>query len=431
MATVSQVTLNVAVTLTEFNKILMLVSDSLIPGSEYSSPMAHRRPLLAAVIGALALVGCSSGSTISSSGSRSTSSGLAPAPAPLYAPGDAFVFDDGGTVTREQVVSVSPDRVVWTNDSGLIWTKDTAVVTPPLMWSDDPELGRGRQTIIGSPNQLFPLQEGNVIAYSVRGSSENAPAGWQDEHRCVVAGQESVEVKAGKFDTFRIDCQRKDYRDTFFYAPTVQNYVLRLRQFANRQNRKELVSVSLANDRASTTPVGAPTAPVQTGPIGAPPAATPMPVPMVGDDGKMIGEPGMPKPGGEMMEKTLVSRLENVVTRLERLAGMEAAGGAGAAMPAKGAAKPAPAAASGGNYAVHLASYRSQKGAADGWKVLQRQFPQLKGMTMQTSEFDNGKGRGTYTRLLAAGFPSEAAAKDFCRPLVAKGQFCQAKGPLP
>ena len=50
---------------------------------------------------------------------------------------------------------------------------------------------------------------------------------------------------------------------------------------------------------------------------------------------------------------------------------------------------------------------------------------------MRTSEFDSGRGRGTYTRLLAAGFASEAQAKDFCRPLVAKGQFCQAKGPLP
>src|SRR3546814_13280173 len=77
------------------------------------------------------------------------------------------------------------------------------------MWSDDPELGRGRQTIAGSPQQLFPLQEGKVIAYGVRGSSENAPAGWQDEHRCMVAGYEPIEVQAGPFDTYRVDCQRK------------------------------------------------------------------------------------------------------------------------------------------------------------------------------------------------------------------------------
>lgn len=388
--------------------------------------MAQGRSLIAAVIGAAALAGCSSMPSLSGGGSGSSPAahGLAPAPAPIYSPGDTFVYDDSGTVTTERVVSTSPDRVVWTNDQGLIWTKDTAVVTPPLMWSDDPELGRGRQTLIGSPHQLFPLQEGNVIAYSVRGSSENAPAGWQDEHRCVVAGQEAVEVKAGRFDTFRIDCQRKDYRDTYFYSPSVQNYVLRDRQIGDRTTRKELVSADLASSRADAQPGAAPTPPVETAPMTAPHA----PMPTIGEDGTMMPAPGEQQPG-MMMEgddgkaMTLVSRLENVVTRLERLAGVESA-------PDK-MAKPAASPSAGGNWAVHLASYRSQKGATDGWKTLQRRFPQLKDKTMRTSEFDSGRGRGTYTRLLAAGFASEAEAKDFCRPLVAKGQFCQAKGPLP
>lgn len=401
--------------------------------------MAHHRLLLAAVIGAFALAGCSGVSTTSPAPGAATRSGPAPAPAPLYAPGDSFVYDDGGTVTTERVVSTSPDRVVWTNDAGLIWTKDTAVVTPPLMWSDDPELGRGRQTIVGSPHQLFPLQQGNVIAYSVRGSSENAPAGWQDEHRCVVAGFEPVEVKAGRFDTYKVDCQRKDYRDTYFYAPTAQNYVLRMRQFNNRQVRKELVSFSFANDRGTaaapgTAPAAAPATPVEHSAPGGPVAPMPMPMPVIGEDGRMTGEPraapGMT--GGQAGE--LVQRLENVVTRLERLAGMPAGGTAAPARAPSGgsAARPAAAApAAGGNWAVHLASYRSAQAASDGWKQLQRRFPQLQDKTMRTSEFDSGSGRGTYIRLLGAGFASEAAAKEFCQPMVAKGQFCQAKGPLP
>lgn len=392
--------------------------------------MAYRRSFAATVIGALALAGCSSGSSTAPGTIHSDPQGLAPAPAPIYAPGDSFVYDDAGVVTTERVVSTSPDRVVWTNDKGLIWTKDTAVVTPPLMWSDDPELGRGRQTIIGSPQQLFPLREGNVIAYSVRGSSENVPAGWQDEHRCVVAGHESLEVKAGHFETFRIDCQRKDYRDTYFYAPTAQNYVLRIRQFDNRQLRKELLSYSFANDRGAQKPVAAPTPPAETAPIVAPAA----PMPAVGEDGKMMKEGAEKMPIEGDKSAAIMTRLENVVTRLEKLAGMEATGAMAEkdamakkdTMPAKAAGKSA-----GGSWAVHLASYRSQKAATTGWKVLQKQFPQLKDKTMKTSEFDSGRGRGVYIRLLAAGFASQAEAKDFCRPLVAKGQFCQAKGPLP
>ena len=66
--------------------------------------MAYRRSLIAAAVGVLALAGCSSGSSLPPPGAR-VAQGLAPAPAPLYAPGDTFVYDDGGTVTTERVVS--------------------------------------------------------------------------------------------------------------------------------------------------------------------------------------------------------------------------------------------------------------------------------------------------------------------------------------
>lgn len=380
---------------------------------------------LAAVMLPLAIAGCSMVPDLGlgDSGPRAPANTLAPAPAPVYAAGDQFVYDDNGTITEEQVVSTAPDRVVWTNDSGLIWTKDTNLVTPQLSWSAHPELGRGRQTIIGSPNQLFPLREGNVIAYTVRGSSETVPAGWQDEHRCIVAGQQDVEVKAGAFTTFRIDCQRKDFLDVYYYSPVVQNYVLRDRQFANRTERKELVSVTLANDRTSGLPVS-----VQTPPT--PIEGKPMTAPAMADEDSM-------KPGEQMAEETtmdafrtnaLVTRLEDAVSRLEKLAGMDTAGEA----MAKASGDDAMAKADhGGPWAVHLSSYRSQKGATDGWKVLQRQFPSLRAKSMRTSEFDSGRGRGTYIRLMAVGFPSKQAATDFCRPIVAKGQFCQARGPLP
>lgn len=403
--------------------------------------MAQRRPLLFLAFATVLLTGCSSiGSFGGFGGSGSAGTApddrLPPAPAPIYAAGDTFVFTENGQPTREQVVSVAPDRVVWTNDSGLIWTKDTAVVTPQLRWSSHPELGRGQQTIIGSPEQLFPLQEGNVIAYSVRGSAENAPAGWQEEHRCAVSAQEDVEVPAGTYTTFRIDCQRKDFLDTYFYSPVVQNYVLRIRDFGTGTSRKELLSVTLANDRTRDLPATVAAGP---NPIDGPTTRTPMvpPVAVMGDEANpvMLGEEkpeAMMGSDGQRVE-TLITRLEDVVSRLEKVAGMEAgqtaAGGADAARPAA----PAVAASGGdsGPWAVHLASYRSQRGAQNGWTVLQGRFPALRGKRMVTSEFDPGNGRGTYVRLMAAGFPSRDAAIQFCAPIKANGQFCDARGPLP
>lgn len=397
--------------------------------------MAQRRPLLILAFATVLLSGCSSIGNIGDtfSGSSAPENRLAPAPVPIYAAGDTFVYSENGQATREQVVSVAPDRVVWTNDSGLIWTKDAALVTPQLRWSSHPELGRGQQTIIGSPEQLFPLQEGNVIAYSVRGSAENAPAGWQEEHRCAVSGQEDVEVPAGTYTTFRIDCQRKDFLDTYFYSPVVQNYVLRIRDFGTGASRKELLSVTLANDRTRDLPATVAAAP---NPVEGPTTRTPVtpPVAIMGDEGRpmMTTAPKSPDMMGSETERadTLITRLEDVVSRLEKVAGVETMKDAAAAP----AAAPAAASSGGGEsgpWAVHLASYRSQRGAQNGWKVLQGRFPALRGKKMVTSEFDPGNGRGTYVRLMAQGFPTRDSAMQFCAPIKANGQFCQARGPLP
>ena len=393
--------------------------------------MAQRRPLLLLAFATVLLSGCSSvGSIGDSFGGSAPEDRLPPAPAPIYAAGDTFVYTENGQPTREQVVSVAPDRVVWTNDSGLIWTKDTALVTPQLRWSSHPELGRGQQTIIGSPEQIFPLQEGNVIAYSVRGSAENAPAGWQEEHRCVVSGQEDVQVPAGTYTTFRIDCQRKDFLDSYFYSPVVQNYVLRIRDFGTGQSRKELLSVTLANDRTRDLPATVAAAP---NPVEGPTMQQPVtpPVAVMGPTTVPVmtpdTDPKMPMGKDAETADALISRLEDVVSRLEKVAGMEA----GAAAAPAAATTPARAASSSGPWAVHLASYRSQRSAQNGWKVLQRKFPALKDKTMVTSEFDPGNGRGTYVRLMARGFPNRDAAVRFCAPLKANGQFCDARGPLP
>lgn len=402
--------------------------------------MAYRRPLIVLAFAAVLLSGCSSigniGDSIGFSQGNTPADRLPPAPAPIYAPGDTFVFSENGQATQEQVVSVAPDRVVWTNDGGLIWTKDANLVTPQLRWSSHPELGRGQQSITGSPDQLFPLQEGNVIAYSVRGSAENAPAGWQEEHRCAVSGQEDVTVQAGTYTTFRIDCQRKDFLDTFFYSPVVQNYVLRLRDFGNGGvARKELLSATLANDRTRDIPatVATPPSPVEG------PTTGHAPVAMMGDaPAKPMAEHGgdMAKPmmeGDASRTGTLITRLEDVVSRLEKVAGMETMkeGEKPDGMEKPKAAAHAASGGGSGPWAAHLASYRSQTGAQNGWKVLQGRFPALKDKKMVTSEFDPGTGRGTYVRLMAAGFATRDAANAFCGPLKANGQFCQARGPLP
>lgn len=353
---------------------------------------------------------------------------LPPAPQPLYQPGDTYVFNDDGNVVQEQVVGVTPDRVTWTNDSGLIWTTTNELVTPQLSWSSHPELGRGRQSIIGNPGTLFPLQEGNIVAYGIRGSSEKVPTGWEDEVRCVVAGQEDVTVPAGTFTTYRINCKRKNVDTSLYYAPAAQNYVLRERTFANSRSRKEMMSVSLADNRTAEMPVI----------VDQPAKLSDMVAPanMAKPDAMMAAS----QKTGEMHEEmddsrmlTLISRLEAVVGKLEtmsegKMMAPEPEMKSAAKTDDHGDQKASMATASpDGKYGIHLESYRTMQGARRGWSALEKRYPnELKDLSFKTVEFDAGDGRGTFVRLVGAAFKTRADALKACSAMKAKRQFCQA-----
>lgn len=392
--------------------------------------MSGLRTAALAAITATILGGCSMESfelpsiggegTTAAPGTAQKAAELPPAPQPIYAANDTYVFNQGGALVQEKVVSVSPDRAVWTNDSGLIWTTGLDVITPPLSWSSNPELGRGRQTIVGSPGEIFPLREGNVAAFIARGNSELVPTGWQDEQRCVVKGQETVSVSAGEFSTYRIECSRKDYLETIFYAPVIQHYALRIRKFNNAEDRKELVAVELSNDRTKDMPMKVENAPMA-------PEAKPM---MAGDNSKPMGDSMAPashddKPmmgGPEDRLSTAILRLEMVVNKLERIAIQDTSA---ASMGMKDKA-PTMMAATDGKYGAHLASYRTDKGAKSGWRKLQKKYPdELGNMSFRTTEFDAGDGRGGFVRLVAASFKTQQDAASFCRALRGKRQFCK------
>ena len=334
---------------------------------------------------------------------------------PKYMPEDAFIYRENGVLTEEKVVSISPDRVVWTNDRGLIWTTSRDLVTPPISWSADPELGRGRQTVIGSPGQIFPLREGNTISFGIRGSSENMPTGWQDTQTCVVGAQQAVTVPAGEYRTFPISCQRKGHEDIIYYAPAVQNYVLRERIFDDKPIRKELVSARLAQ-----APTPAPTAP-KTAPMkktvavqqaAAKPKPAPKAAPKPAPAPTTITAKSAPSTDESRQLAQAVKKLDRLEKQVARLAAR------------LDQAERAPVAAA-GKYGVHLASYRSRGSADRGWRLLTRKFKrELAGKEKIVRTFDSGKSRGRYQRLIAGYFPSRAAAKAFCDSMKVKRQFC-------
>jgi len=82
-------------------------------------------------------------------------------------------------------------------------------------------------------------------------------------------------------------------------------------------------------------------------------------------------------------------------------------------------------AAAGPQPAVHLASYRSHKNASRGWTQIKRANKKLlSDLSHEIVEVNLGK-KGVYFRLKAGPFKDNARAKDICRKLKRRRQFCE------
>ncbi|MCH8862802.1 MAG: SPOR domain-containing protein [Proteobacteria bacterium] len=78
-----------------------------------------------------------------------------------------------------------------------------------------------------------------------------------------------------------------------------------------------------------------------------------------------------------------------------------------------------------GNYAVHLASYRSKEASLDGWRRLQGLYPALLGeLSGHFAIFDVPSLGGRFYRLKAGPFEGASGARKLCRDLNNAGEYC-------
>ncbi len=79
-------------------------------------------------------------------------------------------------------------------------------------------------------------------------------------------------------------------------------------------------------------------------------------------------------------------------------------------------------------FGVHLASYRKDAEARDGWRKLQRQNPDELGLLEPRIERVRLKDKGVFLRLIGGGFSSQEKAAALCASLQQKGLFCSVSG---
>ncbi|MBI1392223.1 MAG: hypothetical protein GC152_05705 [Alphaproteobacteria bacterium] len=76
-------------------------------------------------------------------------------------------------------------------------------------------------------------------------------------------------------------------------------------------------------------------------------------------------------------------------------------------------------------WGVHLDSYSRESFAREGWRRLQRTFPDELGLLEPRTETVEIEGRGEVFRLIGGGFANETTAQALCKALSRKSQYCR------
>jgi hypothetical protein len=164
------------------------------------------------------------------------------APLPRFRAGDSFVYRfPNGSQQEETVTAARGERVDWRMASGARWTTVTGIMFNTSDWGATAGYGSGRQRFGSMSGSLFPMRVGNVLHYTAHGESTQSSDRWTQRWSCTVSAEERIRVIAGTFDTYRVICYRAGQLRTYYYAPELGIYVLRITS-GRDAGRKELVS---------------------------------------------------------------------------------------------------------------------------------------------------------------------------------------------
>ena len=150
---------------------------------------------------------------------------------PLVAVGTRFGFTNPDV--QWEVVKHSGDYVVWRDDAGNELLTSYDPFLPAVQWSGPQE--SGRRDIQIKAGGLFPLAEGNSVAFDVAGQSDRPPSVWRAEWSCTVQAKIEITVPAGKAETWPVLCNRNGREEFLFhFDPTIGHYV-QVATFVNGQ----------------------------------------------------------------------------------------------------------------------------------------------------------------------------------------------------
>jgi surface antigen len=185
---------------------------------------------------------------------------LPPAPLPTYQVGTKFVYSDG---TWETAREVGINQITWVNHRNHVSVGVPDFTYKRARWETSTRYGfrtftQARFLLEPTTTSLWPLKVGNQSRYEEFGrwyNQDHIEQRYDLYWSCEVKGTEKISVAAGDFDTWKITCRRypdkfrstsriREYR-TWHYAPSINHWVLEIRDYNGYKpnQRRELVAV--------------------------------------------------------------------------------------------------------------------------------------------------------------------------------------------
>jgi hypothetical protein len=99
---------------------------------------------------------------------------------------------------------------------------------PNLSWekcSDSRKWHSGKVTEFEREGALWPFKVGNKVKYTYTREDANGKYYYGTKLSCEVAATETIQVAAGDFGTYRVDCKYPWAKQSYWYAPAVDRTV--------------------------------------------------------------------------------------------------------------------------------------------------------------------------------------------------------------
>lgn len=163
---------------------------------------------------------------------------------------DAFVFSDGHV---EQVRSVKNGSVEWGGLTKRSYWRPQSPFLPITTWTTG--AGEGRRTIIGRPEEMWPLGAKRSTHFRVvTETRRKGRESWVrnvEQWDCKAGKLRNIKVRAGEFEAARIVCDRFSptnmklvERMEWDFAPAIGHYVRRVRINYARADKRTIELVS-------------------------------------------------------------------------------------------------------------------------------------------------------------------------------------------